>query len=100
MTERSESSGQITSAPVYVAIGVAWFVGVVWVVIGNIIVRETPVGRLAYQIDRLPPLLARPVFVLCWCLFFLGWIVPLIFGAKRLFRESKKTGGNGSSRTY
>jgi hypothetical protein len=54
-------------------------------VIGNVIIRETAAGRLAREIDRLPPVLARPIFILCWSVFFLGWTVLLFLGLKRLF---------------
>ncbi len=88
MTERCRTVRGVTSAPAYVAAGLAWLAAVLYVVIGNVIVRETPAGRLAQQIDRLPSFLAKPVFILCWCLFFLGWTVPLSFGIKRFFRRT------------
>lgn len=88
MTERWQSVRRVTTTAVYVTTGVAWLCVVLWVVIGNVIIRETPVGRLAQQFDRLPPLLAKPVFILCWCVFFLGWTVLLFLGLKRLFRHA------------
>jgi hypothetical protein len=86
MTGRWRTVRGVTSAPAYVAAGLIWLAAVLYGVIGNFIVRETAAGRLAQQIDRLPSFLAKPVFILCWCLFFLGWTVPLSFGIKRLFR--------------
>lgn len=88
MTERWQSVRRITSAAAYVAAAVAWLCVVLGVVIGRVIIRETAAGRLAQQIDRLPPLLAKPVFILCWCVFFLGWTVLLFLGLKRLFRRA------------
>jgi hypothetical protein len=86
--ERWQSVRRTTPTAVYVATGVSWLAAVFWVVIGNVIVRETLAGKLAQQIDRLPPLLAKPIFVLCWGLFFLGWTVPLVFGVRRVFRRT------------
>ena len=62
MIERWQSVRRTTPTAVYVATGVSWLAAVFWVVIGNVIVRETPAGKLAQQIDRLPPLLAKPNF--------------------------------------
>ena len=88
MTDRWRTVRYVTSAPVYVAVGVAWLAAVLYVVVGNVVVRETVVGNLAQQIDRLPPFLAKLAFIACWCVFFLGWTVPLSFGVKRLFRRA------------
>ena len=71
MIERWQSVRRTTSTAVYVATGVGWLAAVFWVV----------------MIDRLPPLLAKPIFVVCWGLFFLGWTVPLVFGVRRVFRR-------------
>jgi hypothetical protein len=88
VTERWQSVRRITPTAAYVTTGVAWLCVVLKVVIGNVIIRETSAGRLAQQIDRLPPLLAGPVFVLCWGVFFLGWTVLLFLGLKRLLRDN------------
>jgi hypothetical protein len=88
MTNRWQIIRRVTSAPAYMAVGLAWLTVVLYVIIGNVIVRESMAGGLAQQIDRLPPFLAKPVFILCWSLFFLGWIIPLSFGIKRLFRRT------------
>ena len=88
MRSVTRSFRRVTSAPAFVAVGVAWGTAVLYVVFANVIVRETAAGRLAQQIDRLPPLLARPIFILCWGVFFLGWTVPLALGLQRLFRRT------------
>jgi len=87
VTDRWRSVRRITATALYVASGVAWFALVLWVVLGRVIVRETAAGRLAQLIDRLPSLLAKSIFVFCWGLFLLGWTVPLVFGARRVFRR-------------
>jgi hypothetical protein len=75
--------------PLYVAVGITWLGVILWVLIGNVIIRETAVGKVAREMDRLPQSVAKPAFVLCWCLFFLGWTVPMFFGIKRLFRRTE-----------
>jgi hypothetical protein len=79
---------RIIQGPLKVAIGLVWLVLVLHMVIGRVIVRESSLGWLAVQIDRLPPLFARPIFVALWCLFLLGWTVPLFLGVKHLFRRT------------
>ena len=72
---------------IFFAVGMTWFVAVVWLVLGNVIVRETWLGVIAQQIDRLPPALASLVFSVAWLIFFLGWAVPLILGLTALARK-------------
>ena len=84
MAEIWRTVRRLKSVYAYLVTGIAWFTAVLYVVLGNVIIRETPVGRLAAHIDRLPPSISKPTFVLGWCLFFLGWIVPLALGLKRL----------------
>lgn len=80
--------------PTYIAIGLAWLTGVINVVVGRVIIRETSGGsQLAHWIERLPTSLARCVFTALWCLFFLGWIIPFFLGARRFFRSDRKTSG-------
>jgi hypothetical protein len=87
VTELWQAIRRGVAAPAYVAIGVIWLSAVLYVVTSNFILRETAAGTIAEQIDRLPPFLARSIMVLFWCLFFVGWIVPLFIGARRLFRR-------------
>jgi hypothetical protein len=98
--ETWQSIRRVTIAPTYIAVALGWLAVILWVVIGKVIVRETTVGgALAQQIERLPPFVARPVFTTLWFVFFLGWIVPLAFGIKRLFRRagnSASTNRNGA----
>jgi len=90
MVERRPTVRRVIYAPLGVAIGLTWLAVILHVVIGEVTVRATTVGGLlARQIDKLPPLLARPLYTILWFSFFLGWIVPLFLGLKRLFRESE-----------
>jgi hypothetical protein len=67
--------------------GVAWLFAVLYVIVGGVILRETALGKLAEQIDRLPPWVATPIFVLSWCVFFFGWSIPVAMGVMALFRR-------------
>ena len=88
MSQESRMTRRITLAVTYLALGFAWFVAVLYVILGNVIIRDTALGSFANQIDRLPIWLAKFVFILCWSLFFLGWTYPLFFGFRRLFQRS------------
>ena len=90
MTERSRSFNRVMSAPAFVGLGFAWFAAVLYLLLGHVIVRQTALGSVAKQLDRLPMWLANVVYILCWLLFLLGWIVPLFFGFKRLLRRTGK----------
>jgi hypothetical protein len=87
MTENQRMVRRVTFAPVYMAVSLAWLASVLYVVIGNVVFRDTKLGVLAQQIERLPSFVSKPTFILCWCLFFLGWIIPLALGIRRLFRH-------------
>jgi hypothetical protein len=69
--------------------GAVWLYAVLYVILGKVILRETTLGKLAEQIDRLPPGLATPIFVLFWCVFLFGWSVPVALGLIRLFRKPR-----------
>jgi len=90
VAERRQTVRRVIYAPLAVAIGLTWLAVILHVVIGEITVRATTVGGfLAQQIDKLPSFLARPIYTILWFLFFLGWIVPLFLGLKRLFRRTE-----------
>ena len=72
---------------VCIAAGAVWLYAALYVIVGKIILRETALGKLAGQIDRLPPALAAPIFVVSWCVFLLGWSIPVALGLIRLFRK-------------
>jgi hypothetical protein len=86
--QESRTIRPITPAVTSLVLGFAWFATVLYVILGNVIIRDTALGRFAHLIDRLPTWLAKFVVILCWGLFFLGWIFPLLFGFKRLFQRS------------
>jgi hypothetical protein len=89
MKESRQTIRRTMSASVFVAAGLAWLAVVLYMIIGKVIARETNAGGLlAHQIDKLPLFLAKPAYIVLWSLFFLGWIVPLVMGIKRIFRRT------------
>jgi hypothetical protein len=72
---------------VCIGAGAVWFCAALYVIVGKIILRTTLLGKLAEEIDKLPPALAVPIFVLSWCVFLFGWSIPVALGLVRLFRK-------------
>jgi hypothetical protein len=95
MTKSLQTVHPLTSAPVYLAVALTWLALILYAIVGKVIIRETSVGAfLAQQVERLPLPLSKPVFLVLWCLFFLGWVIPLFLGVKGL---SRRTGQNVSN---
>ncbi len=69
--------------------GGVWFGVVAFVVTGNIVLRETPLGVIAKRLDKLPSGLAGILFLVCWGLFLLGWMVPAFCSARLLCRRER-----------
>jgi hypothetical protein len=87
------------AAHILLAGGLAWMATALYVMCGNIILRETPIEPLADAIDRLPGATRAVVFIVCWVALLLGWIVPLIFGVWAIFRpKHRRTSGNVGTR--
>jgi len=42
----------------------AWLAGVLWMIVGNVVLRETRLGLVAQSLDRLPSTIAKPIFIL------------------------------------
>jgi hypothetical protein len=90
MPTRWQTFRRLIYAPLGVAIALTWLAVILHIVIGEVTVRETTVGGfLARQIDRLPTIVARPIYTTLWFSLFLGWIVPLFLGLRRLFRRNE-----------
>lgn len=87
--ERSQTVSRVTLAVTYVGAGLVWLAVVLYVILGNIILRETPIGKLAQEVDRLPMFVAKPFFIASWFLFLLGWLAPLSAGFRVLLRGRK-----------
>jgi hypothetical protein len=74
---------------ILVAIGGLWIVADSRILLANVVPRESFLGVLSTIIDKLPPELSRPIFILLWTILFLGWTVPLAVGVKPLLRKQK-----------
>jgi hypothetical protein len=74
------------------ASGLVWLCAVLWLVISNAIAREIrPIGMIAQFLDKLPPAVGTPIFILLWLVFLLGWMVVLVLGARPIFgRRSRQ----------
>ena len=76
-----------TKPYVVIGAGMTWFLFVVWLVVRNVILRETVFGTVAQVIDKLPPPIASVAFTLFWCTLLLGWCIPIILGLRLLRRN-------------
>jgi hypothetical protein len=76
-----------------VALGFGWLAADVYLIVGNVILRETRLAGVARSLDRMPSLIANPIFFLLWIVTLLGWSVPLALGFRGLFqgKRTKKT---------
>jgi hypothetical protein len=71
-----------------IAGGLVWLIAVLHLTISNAIAREIrPIGTIAEFLDKFPPAVGAPIFILLWIVFLLGWMVLLILGARPLFRR-------------
>lgn len=68
------------------AIGLAWLAADVYLMLENVVLRETRLGVIAQFLDRLPQWASIPAFLYLWGILLLGWTVPLIVGF-RLLRQ-------------
>ena len=67
-----------------VALGLVWLATAVYLIVGNIVLRETRLGAIARFLDKMPAIIANPVFLLIWAIMLLGWSVPLVLGFRWL----------------
>jgi|HubBroStandDraft_6_1064221.scaffolds.fasta_scaffold656189_2 hypothetical protein len=72
---------------VLLVIGASWFAFALWVVASNVILRETRLGVVAQLLDRLPPVVGNPIFILFWAILLLGWTGLIGFGLRPLVRR-------------
>ena len=72
---------------VLVTFGLGWLAAVVYLIVGNVVLREIRLGAIAQFLDRLPLRIANPIFVILWGITLFGWMVPLIFGFRLLFHQ-------------
>jgi len=69
-----------------IAVGLAWLAVDLYLMLGNVVLRETRLGTIARFLDSLPKWASNPAFVCLWGILLLGWTVPLMVGL-RVFRQ-------------
>jgi hypothetical protein len=67
-----------------VIFGAGWLAADVYLIVGNVILRETRLNGIARLLDRMPSTIANPIFIFLWIAVLLGWSVPLVLGFRRL----------------
>jgi hypothetical protein len=58
-----------------IAVSWAWLAVDVYLMVGNVVLRETRLGIIAQFLDRLPQWASNPVFICFWAILLLGWTV-------------------------
>ena len=69
--------------------GLGWLAADVCLVVSNLILRETSIGGIATFLDKLPPAVGAPIFILLWIALLFGWVILIGLAAKPLFRRRK-----------
>ena len=78
----------VLHGPAYIAVGLGWLVVIMNVIVSRVIIRETSGGAfLIKQIDHLPSSIATFTRTILWFSFLLGWIIPVFFGIRKIFRK-------------
>jgi len=70
-------------------LGFAWLACVLWMIFGNVVLRETRLGFMAQFLDKLPSTIAKPIFVFLWIVTLFGWVVPLTLGVIGLLHKTR-----------
>jgi hypothetical protein len=70
-------------------LGFGWLAVILWMIVGNVVLRETRLGFIAQFLDKLPPTIANPMFIFLWIVTLFGWIVPLTLGVIGLLRKKR-----------
>ncbi len=72
---------------VLLVIGLSWLVLALWVASSNVILRNTRLGLVAQLLDKLPPAIGTPIFILLWAILLLGWVVLVGLGLRPIVRK-------------
>jgi hypothetical protein len=72
---------------VLITLGLGWLATDASIMVGHVILRETRLGVIAQILEKLPPVVADPVFLLLDAVLLLGWTVPLILGFQLLRKK-------------
>jgi hypothetical protein len=68
----------------------SWLSVVIWVILSNVTLRDTPLGVVAEFLDKLPPSVGAPLFIFLWVTFLLGWAVLAGVGIKALLHRGPR----------
>ncbi len=68
----------------------SWLAVVIWVIVSNVTLRNTPFGVVAVFLDKLPPSLGAHLFIFFWVTFLLGWAVLAGVGIKALLHRGPR----------
>lgn len=82
-----------TKGYILLGTGRLWIGAVAFVVCSNLILRETPLGVIAREPDKVPSPLYGILFLACWAGFFLGWAVPIFYAVRLLGCTAKQANG-------
>ena len=74
---------------ILLALAFVWIAIDLWMIVGNVILRETRLGVIAAFLDRLPSEVANPIFIFLDLGVLFGWIVPLTLGLIGLLRRRR-----------
>ena len=75
---------------VLLLLGGSWLAVVIWVVLSNVTLRDTPLGVVTVFLDKLPPVVVAPLFIFFWVTFLLGWAVLAGLGIKALLHRGPR----------
>jgi hypothetical protein len=80
------------SGHIFLMIGLCWFGLVLGLMFTNIVVRGLPLlHELAEFLDKLPPKIGTPIFLLLWDAFLFGWLIPLALGILTIRRQRRQS---------
>ena len=68
-------------------IGLSWLALALWFLSSNVILRDTRLGLVAQLLDKLPPVIGTPIFILLWIILLLGWAVLVGLGLRPIVRK-------------
>ncbi|HSK45083.1 MAG TPA: hypothetical protein VLA83_14480 [Candidatus Binatia bacterium] len=70
---------------ILLTVGLLWLSFASWIMVSNVILRETPLGVFAKYLDMLPAWIGHPVHIILWLILLLGWSVALVIALRPLF---------------
>jgi hypothetical protein len=79
------------SGYVLLTVGLCWLAVDLGLIFSNIILRGLPLLRdIAEFLDKLPPRIGTPVFILLWNILLFGWLIPLVLAIRAILRHRRQ----------